>query len=241
MAEISKTTDQALVVVLELSEKGPMTAAALSRSLGINRTVVHRLLTTLHRRGFVTRLKDGYAPGAAFMRIAEGIQPELRGAARAVLVDLASKIKETIVLQISDGDDTVVLEQVVSTEHVLRVEHRIGSRHPLDKGAGGRALLAFASDDKLERFLQHMADRQTLIAELEEVRRQGFAESQDELQLGVHGLGVPVFGASQTAIASLSLLVPIKRASVVADHIGLLRDGAARISATLQADLNNAD
>src|ERR1700712_5259135 len=105
MAEISKTTDQALAVLLELSDHGPMTPAALARSLKMNRTVVHRLLTTLHQRGFVTRTEDGYAPGAILMRIAERVQPELRAAARAVLTELAESLEETIVLHVADGTD----------------------------------------------------------------------------------------------------------------------------------------
>src|SRR5207244_556456 len=85
MAEISKTAEQALAVLLELGEHGPMTPAELSRSLEMNRTVVHRLLATLRGRGFVVRLEKGYVAGPVLLRIAESVQPELRARARAIL------------------------------------------------------------------------------------------------------------------------------------------------------------
>src|SRR5512141_798956 len=98
MPEISKTADQALAVLLEVGKRGPMTPAALSRSLDVNRTVIHRLLATLHGRGFVTRDERGYAPGPMLLRIAQRAQPELRAAAHTVMVELAGDTGETVVL-----------------------------------------------------------------------------------------------------------------------------------------------
>jgi IclR family transcriptional regulator, KDG regulon repressor len=233
MAEISKTTDQALAVLLELSDNGPMTAAALARALRLNRTVVHRLLTTLHRRGFVTRTENGYAPGAILMRIAERVQPELRAAAHAVLNDLAGRLDETIVLHVADGTDAVVLDQVVAQSHVLRVEHRIGSRHPLHTAASGRALLAFLGPAATDRALKGAENVTTIQRELEGVRSLGYAMSHDELQEGVHGLAVPVLTDPEHAIASVAVLVPTKRATAVMSHLDDLQDGARRIATSL--------
>jgi IclR family KDG regulon transcriptional repressor len=233
MAEISKTTDQALTVLLELSDNGPMTAAALARSLKLNRTVVHRLLTTLHRRGFVTRTENGYAPGAILMRIAERVQPELRAAAHAVLSDLADRLEETIVLHVADGTDAVVLDQVVSQNHVLRVEHRIGSRHPLHTAASGRALLAFLGPAAVDRALKGVENAATVQRELDGVRSLGYAMSHDELQEGVHGLAIPVLTDRHHAIASVAVLVPTKRATTTTTHLDPLLDGARRIAESL--------
>ena len=229
VAEISKTADQALAVLLELSEHGPATPAALARSLKLNRTVVHRLLSTPHRRGFVTRQADGYVPGAILVRIANGIQPVLRAQGRAVMLDLEERIGETVVMHIPDGEDAVVLEQVVGERNVVRVEHRIGSRHPLDLGASGRAILAF-----LPTIAEHLVRRSdkpdALGRQLESVRQLGYALSHDELQQGVHGIAVPVLSASGTAAASLAVLVPTDRASGITQHIDALTDSATLLA-----------
>lgn len=238
MAEISKTTDQALTVLLELSENGPMTPAELSRSLKMNRTVVQRLLATLHRRGFVTRLDNGYVPGAVLLRMAEAVQPELRASARAILAELSASVGETIVMHIADGDDAVVLDQIVAQRHVVRVEHRIGSRHPLTRAASGRALLAFLSDARIRRIVDGAEAPATLREQLDAVRTLGYAMSHDELQYGVHGLAVPVLLHDKDATASIAVLVPTTRASGLPDHLDALRQAANRIAATLSGALD---
>lgn len=233
MAEISKTTDQALTVLLELSENGPMTPAELSRSLDMNRTVVHRLLATLHRRGFVTRLDNGYVSGAVLLRMAEGVQPELRACARPILTELAASVGETIVMHIPDGDEAVVLDQIVARHQVLRVEHHIGSRHPLARGASGRALLAFLPEPKITRVVAAADAPGALQEQLDAVRTLGYAMSHDELQEGVHGIAVPVLVRPGEATASIAVLAPTMRASTLPQHVNPLRQAAARIAATL--------
>jgi IclR family KDG regulon transcriptional repressor len=234
--EISKTADQALAVLLELGDNGPLTPAALSRSLGINRTVVHRLLATLHGKGFVTRQENGYAPGPVLLRIAQRAQPELRAAARKVLTELGESVGETVVLHIPDGDDAVVLDQVVSQHHVLRAEHEIGSRHPLEKGASGRALLAYLPESTIDRIAAHSEFPDALRRELESVQSVGYAISHDELQHGVHGLAVPVLDRPEHVQASLAILTPTMRAVRLVEKQEELRAAADRIGASLAMD-----
>ena len=233
MAEISKTADQALTVLLEVGEHGPLTPAMVSRSLGMNRTVAHRLLSTLHQRGFITRQDDGYVPGAMLVRIAEHVQPELRARARAVMRRLSQTVGETVVLHIPDGEDAVVLDQVVSDHNVVRVEHEIGSRHPLISGASGRALLAFMGDPVLKRITRNLEKPEGLARQLEGVQQLGYALSHDELQQGVHGLAVPVFDESKNIVASLAILVPVTRANDLEAHTSALIDASKELSGAL--------
>jgi DNA-binding IclR family transcriptional regulator len=205
----------------------------VARSLELNRTVVHRLLSTLHQRGFISRQRDGYVPGPIIIRIANGIQPELRTHGRAVMLELSESVGETVVLHIPDGEDAVVLEQVVSERHVVRVEHKIGSRHPLRQGASGRAMLAFLPTALSERVVRNAESPDALERQLQGVRQLGYALSHDELQMGVHGLAVPVLDAAGTAAASLAILVPTTRASGLGQHTEALLAHAERLSKTM--------
>ena len=235
MAEISKTADQALTVLLTVSEHGPCTPARLARDLKMNRTVVHRLLSTLHQRGFVTRQEEGYIPGAILVRIAEHVQPRLRAAGREAMEQVARKVDETVVMHIPDGDDAVVLEQVVSDNHLVRVEHQIGSRHPLVTAASGRAILAFLGDPVIERVARRVDASDDVKRKLKAVRKAGYALSHDELQQGVHGLAVPVLNGDGCAIASMAILVPTTRAADLEQHSKLLLDAAARLSKAVRS------
>lgn len=233
MAEISKTADQALTVLLEVGEHGPVTPAALARSLGMNRTVVHRLLSTLHQRGFITRQENGYVPGAILVRIADHVQPELRAQGRRVMRELSDAVGETVVMHIPDGEDAVVLDQVVSDRNVVRVEHEIGSRHQLVQGASGRAILAFLSPQVIDRITRKLDNPDGVRRQLEGVRQLGYSLSHDELQQGVHGLAVPVLDDTGVAVASLAILVPVTRANNLTEHTDALLEASAGLSRAL--------
>jgi DNA-binding IclR family transcriptional regulator len=233
MTEISKTADQALTVLIEVSERGPLSPAQLARSLELNRTVVHRLLSTLHRRGFVARGEDGYVPGALLVRLADHVQPEMRAMARRTMSQLADEVGETVVMHVPDGDDAVVLEQVVADNNVVRVQHEIGSRHPLVAGASGRALLAFMGDAAVARATRKLDKPDAVLRQLDGVRQLGYAVSHDELQQGVQGLAVPVLVDGSVATASLAILVPTTRAGNVVTYVDTLTDAAGRLSDAL--------
>ncbi|MFT3865142.1 MAG: IclR family transcriptional regulator C-terminal domain-containing protein [Solirubrobacterales bacterium] len=238
MAETSKTADLALAVLLELADAGPLTPADLARRLKLNRTVIHRLIATLHGRGFVVRTDSGYVPGAILVRLAERVQPELRAAAVSVMARLGAEIGETVVLHIADGDDAMVLEQFVPRVNVVRVEHEIGSRHPLLKGASGRALLAYLPENTVSRVLRKASSPGHIERELEAIRQLGYAVSHDELQDGVHGLAVPVLGGPDHALASLAVIVPTTRAAGIGDYLDDLTAAAAEVANSLGGGLS---
>lgn len=83
MAEISSTGDQMLAVLETVAEEGPLSAAGVARRLDVNRTVAHRLLTTLHRRAYLRRDSQG-ASGRAILAFAE---PRTRKAALGTVED----------------------------------------------------------------------------------------------------------------------------------------------------------
>src|SRR5580692_3140047 len=116
---------------------GPVSAAEVARRNGINRTVAHRLLTTLHRRSYVRRVQGGYIVGPAITRLAGSVEPELVGAVMPEVATLADEIGETVVAHVIDGADAIVVAQAIGTRHLVRVQHEEGSRHPLTHGASG--------------------------------------------------------------------------------------------------------
>lgn len=235
MAEISKTTDQALAVMMALSDESPMTAAQLARKLNLNRTVVYRLLTTLHQRGFVVRQENGYAPGILLVRMAARVQPELRSAAIGVMRELSALTTESVVLHVPDDLDAVVLEQVVGTSHLVRVQHEIGQRHPLARGASGRAMLAFMDQRTIDRALAVDPDPETLRARIAEAQEAGYAASHDELMAGVHGVSAPIRRGGVT-VASMSIIAPMNRIGI-SDHVPELLRAADAIAGFAQGDV----
>ena len=234
MGEISSTGDQMLAVMETIARDGPITIIEIASSHGVNRTVVHRLVATLHKRGYVTRLGNRFVLGPAISRLrSASVYAALQTAAAPILHDMAAQSNETMVLHGIDGTDAVVLDQVESPRQVVRARHFPGSRHALDRGASGLAILAFRPSTESANFSGLSDGPDAFAQQLTEIRARGFAISLDELQQGVHGLAVPVRDPTGDCIASLAIIVPVQRSDGLIDKKDWLLAGRDEIETRL--------
>lgn len=176
--ESSKTLDRGLRVLETLAAPGRgagLTITELAAELGVGRPVVYRLVATLEAHHLVSRQPSGHVRlGLGVSRLASAVTPIVRNAARPVLRDLADAVGATAHLTIADGDEALALVVVEPTWTEFHVAYRAGSRHPLDRGAAGRAILAGRDG------------RHELVA------------TDGELQSGAHGLALSVASAAVT-------------------------------------------
>ncbi len=223
MAEISSTGDQMLTVLETVARQGPLSTADIASVCGMNRTVVHRLLSTLHARGYVSKFGKAFAIGPVVAQLATyGDTYSFQCLALPIMQRLAGACGETVVLHRLDAENAVVVEQAVSDQHLVRVQHKPGSRHALHLGASGRAILAFQSGAFIDKSLARAEPKEEVLALLETVRDKGYAVSRNELQQGVHGMALPIRSGGQTVQFSLGLLVPVLRAEGIEDYLPAL-------------------
>jgi DNA-binding IclR family transcriptional regulator len=234
MPEISKTADQALLLLLSISEGGRGTAAALADRLGMHRTVAHRLLATLEQRGFVRRQPGGYELGMVLRQLAASVEPELLHISRPIMEKLTAATGEVTVLSMREGNDLVTADIVPGARHLVRVALDPGFRHPLHVGAAGRAILTFLPDRIRRPLIENSPAPDALVAQLEEIRKAGYAYSRDELQEGVSGVAVRVFSAGFVT-ASLSVVVPVNRDAELQNWITDMSVAAEQMSHELDA------
>jgi len=178
-AETSQTLDRGLHVLRVLAgTPGGMTVTELSSALGVNRTVVYRLVSTLEQHSLLRRDGAGRLHvGLGVLHLASAVQPVLRDQALPVLRTLAEDVGCTAHLTIADGDEALALAVVEPSWTDFHVAYRVGSRHPLGQGAAGKAIL-------LGRDL----------ADPEERPPSSYAVTSGELQVGARGLAAPVLG-----------------------------------------------
>ena len=206
MPEIAKTLDQGLMLLDDVAERGPGSVSDVAQRTGLNRTVAHRLISTLETRGYLRRDPDGLVTlGSTLLGMGERVETDLRGAARIPLQVLTATMRETAVLTVPDGDEAVAIDQDAGPagHHLVRVDYRPGMRHPLDKAAHGTAILAFRDESREASTLPGDEQRR--------IRERGYAVSHDELQLGASGIASPVFGRDGTVVASLGIVAPVER------------------------------
>lgn len=173
-AETSQTLDRGLTVleVLAASPNG-LTITALAQQVGVNRTVVYRLVATLELHGLARRDAAGLVHvGLGVLSLARGLQPVLRELAAPVLRGLSEELGMTAHLTIADGGEALAIAVVEPTWTDFHVGYRVGARHPLGVGAAGRAiLLGRAPGDE-----------------------DGYVVTAGELQPGARGVAAPVLG-----------------------------------------------
>jgi DNA-binding IclR family transcriptional regulator len=174
--ETSQTLDRGLRVLAVLADStSGMTITELSGAVGVNRTVVYRLVATLEQHGLARRDSSGRLHvGLGILALARGVQPVLRELAGPVLRTLAEDLGTTAHLTIADGGEALAIAVVEPTWTDFHVAYRVGARHPLEKGAAGKAIL-------LGR---------------DSVGGEGvpLAVTTGELQPGARGLAAPVLG-----------------------------------------------
>ncbi len=174
-AESSQSLERGLRLLRLLADAStPMTVTALADALQTHRPVVYRLITALSRQGMVHRDADGrWRLGLGVLHLAQRIQPQLRDAAAGPLRRLAEDVGATAHLTISDGGEALAVAVIEPSWTNYHVAYRVGSRHPLDRGAAGLAILA-----------------------LDAPSGPGYVTTSGELQPGAHGIAAPVTGVN---------------------------------------------
>ncbi|ANY22530.1 IclR family transcriptional regulator [Gordonia terrae] len=237
---ISTTADQALRVLIELGSTPNQSPAELARALDLNRTAVHRLLATLHARGFVRRVGGTaiYSLGPTVLRLADSVEPDVQQVARPILERLSEQTSETVLLFVPDlaGPEphAVAVDQVETHAHVLRVQFDIGHRIPLHQGAAALSILAASADDVVETSLSFAPDPDAVRSALSTARRCGYSSTHDELLPGVAGVAAPITNERGAPLGSISIAVPTSRAGQLASWTGDLVAAAAEVAAMLE-------
>ena len=141
--ETSQTLDRGLSALKLLPTRPGLTVTELAERLHVNRTIVYRLLATLELHALARRDLGGRARvGLGVLALARQVQPLLREAALPALRRLAEEIGATAHLTVVDGNEALAVAVVEPTWTDYHVAYRVGFRHPLERSAAGRAILA---------------------------------------------------------------------------------------------------
>jgi len=192
-AETAQTLDRGLRLLhLVADMPGGLTVTEAASRLGVGRTVVYRLVGTLSEHGLIRRDAEGRLRlGAGLLHLARRAQPLIADAALPPLRRLAEQVGATAHLTIADGAEAVALVVVEPSWTAFHVAYRTGSRHPLERGAAGQAILAGRRGDT------------TPIA------------TAGELQPGAYGVAAPVLGVDGVeASVGVVALAPLDTATV---------------------------
>lgn len=207
-------------------ERRVLTTSQISQRTGIPRAAVRRCLYTLAKLGFVTEEDNrlfSLRPRVLKLGHAYLATTPLAHAAQPVLRHISSTLNESSSVAILDGDEILYIARA-STSRIMSIDLHIGSRLPAYCTSMGRVLLAQLSPDALNAYLDRtkriqytprtIVSRDGLISTLESVRSNGYALVDQELEIGLRSIAVPVNGPDGHATAALNVGVQAARISV---------------------------
>lgn len=212
-----QTLSRGLDVIRAFDRERPaMSLSEIAERVGLARAVVRRLLMTLEYLGFVGRrdreffltprtLELGYRYLAS-LGLPELSHPLMRA--------LSDEIEESCSMSVLDGRDIVYVQRI-PVRKVMAVTLTVGARLPAYCASMGRVLLADLDDAEIQGWLKGKrfpaltpftrTDPAEITREIHRVRQQGFAYTEQEMELGLCSVAVPVRDGSREVIAALNV------------------------------------
>ncbi len=196
----------------------------LARHAGVNKSTVHRILSTLTDEGLLEQDPDSgrYRVGLVMFDLAAAV-PTQRGLHEAVLspmTDLRNTTGETVHVAVLDGREVVYVERLDSP-NTLRLFAEIGRRNDAHCTSTGKVLLAFSPPDRRQQLLKNwelpartdhtITSIERLAAELDEIRRTGHAVNRHESEIGVTSIAAPIKDQGAVTVAAISVAGPSER------------------------------
>jgi DNA-binding IclR family transcriptional regulator len=192
-APASQTLDRGLrTLELVAGSETPLSIAEVSGALNLHRSIAYRMLRTLQDHDLVRRDVEGrYVAGAGLAVLARRVAPGLQEVSLPELTELADEAGMTAFLVVRQLDDAVTISVVEPRNSPVHVAYRPGTRHPVDRGAPGLALLAGEAPAPGER------------PEVAQTRERGWAQSHAEVLPGMRSVASPVVsgGVLRAAVA----------------------------------------
>jgi DNA-binding IclR family transcriptional regulator len=244
------SVDNALRLLSALRTRSSLAVKEAAELLDVAPSTAHRLLGTLQRHGFVSQDPGNrrYGAGPALLEVALASldRVDVRRVARPHLVALAAEVRETTSLVVSEGTRVRFIDSAEGPETV-RVADRTGEVLPAHSTSVGKAMLAALSDADIVRLYPDEdlpvspgspeVSRSSLVAELKEVRAQGYAASFDQSPTGLSAVGVPITDGSGTVLAAIGVSAPASRLNPlrVPEIVSAATERARRIGEELRS------
>lgn len=229
--------------------KPKMTLSEIARTTGMTRATVRRFLLTLVREGYAETdgkyfslkpkvLELGYA-ALSSLSFLDVVQP--------IMIRLSDKLKESCFAAVLDGQDVVYIARANPPNRFVSIDLGVGSRAPAHCVSTGRVLVAALPEEQqleylekatLTKFTPHTVTSKVKLRSLiEDARVKGWSTCDQELEIGLRSISVPIRNKSNQVIAALNIACPSSRITPEDMHTKILlelQSASQAITASLQ-------
>jgi IclR family pca regulon transcriptional regulator len=221
-----------------------LTVSEVASLSNMSRAAARRCLHTLSVLGYARGIEGSYrlTPKTLSLGFAYLNASPVARVAQPVLEEVSTRLHESCSMTVLDGDEIVYVARA-ATQRIISVGLSVGSRLPAYCTSMGRVLLAFSNATDLDAYLERVPlARQTphtitevaiLRRELQRVRTNGYAVVDQELELGLRSIAVPVLQLDGRAVASINVGAQAARVeleTMTRTYLPMLRTAAEQIA-----------
>lgn len=232
-----------ILEVLGRSDR-PMSPTEINTEIGLPKQTIHRLVSTLEREGFLIRegKSNRFRPSRRLRMMGAGLLYASRAniARHQILVEVSKETGEAVNFVVPEETGMNYLDRV-ETNWPFRIQLPRGSNVPFHATASGKTFMASLRPKARARFVAALTldpltenthtTAESLLQELAQVARAGFALDRQEFMLGMVAIAVPVCDADGRFIAALATHGPIQRMTLelAESHQSILKDAAENL------------
>ena len=219
---------------------GGRSIVEIAQSTDLSRASIRRILHTLELLGYVERSRQVYRLKTQVLRLGFSFlsSSSVIEAARPVLERITDSLHESSSMSMLDRGEIVYVARCAASR-VLAAGLSVGSRLPAYCTSMGRVLLAALPDEELNAYLRDLTPKtytpRTIVKvsqlrkTIQEVRRQGYAIVDQELEAGLRSIAVAVYNRSDRVVAAINVGTHVSRVdqtTLVKTCLPALQNGA---------------
>ena len=222
-----QVADRLFLVLETLAETGPVPLADLCRHLDLNKSTVHRLLSSLIYMGYVKQDSETgkYALSFKLLTLSNKLMShmDILETVRPFLKKLSEETGETVHFVQLDGLDAVYIYKEESYQNSIRMVSKVGSRIPLYCSGVGKAMAADMKETQIREIWDNSPIRKLtphtiihytqFLDKIKEVHQKGYALDDEENELGVRCIAVSIPDFKGRPKYAFSISAPVARMS----------------------------
>lgn len=217
-----KATETSLGIVQALYDLEGGRINELAEYLDLAPSTVHRHLSTLRKRDYVTKEGDTYVLGMQFLTIGGYIQSREYGyrLAKTQVEQLAAQTDERAQFMVEENGQRIYIH-TASGEHAVQTDAYIGKRGCLHCSAGGKAILAHLPERRIEEIIEQwglppvtentITNRENLFEQLRQIQKREVAFNYEESTARLNAVGTAVERPDGRVLGALSVAAPAHR------------------------------
>lgn len=202
-----------------------LSSSEIANAAGLDRATTRRILLTLQKEKYIRQSDDRYYLTAQILNFGYGYLSALPfwELAQPIMKELVAKIHESSSAAVLDAGEAVYVARVRSNTRMVDVSRTVGSKIPAYCTSLGLVLLAGLSEQEREetlskitfkKYTEHtITNKKQLCKRLDEIAQQGWALSDQELEIGLSSIAVPLHNSKGKVIAALNVSAQTPRVS----------------------------